>query len=56
MDVHKRFYHFIPQKIPHESTRAIRILLKIIFRWKCIRVCQNGALSVIHYSFCWNDV
>jgi len=52
----KSFTLSIPQKLPHERTRSIRILLKIILRWKCIRVCQKCALSVIRYSFSWIDV
>jgi len=43
MDVHKTFYFSTPQKNPNESTRSIRIIFEIAFRWRrCARVCQIG--------------
>ena len=55
MDIHK-VLPFLYRKNSPWKTPSIRILLKIIFRWKCIWVWQKGALSVIRYSFCWIDV
>ena len=51
MDVHKTLYRFYTtKKMPHESTRSIRIYFEIFFKWNCIRVCHKSVLSVIRYS------
>jgi len=33
---------YTAKKIPRDSTHSIRILFEIVFRWRCIRVRQNG--------------
>jgi len=55
-DVYKTFYCFYTaKKMPHESTRSIRICFEIFFKWSCagLRICDKGVLSVILYRFCW---
>jgi len=34
---------YTTKKMPHESTRSIRIYFEIFFKWSCIRVCHKGA-------------
>jgi len=61
MDVTKTLFYTIKtlstiytaKQIPRESTRSVRILFEIVFRWRYMRVCRNGGLSVFLYSFCW---
>jgi len=54
MDVHKTIYSFYTtMKMPHESTRSMRIYFEIFFKWSCIRVCHKDVLSVIRYRLCW---
>jgi len=55
-DVYKTLYCFYTtKKMPHESTRSIRIYFEIVFERSCIglRICNKGILSVILYRFCW---
>jgi len=50
MDLHKTLYPlYTTKKFPHESTRSVRIILKLysLFRWSCIRVCEKVVLFVI---------
>ena len=55
--VHKTLYLiYTAKKNLHESACSIRILFEIVFRWRCVQVCQKGVLSVIFYSFCWIGV
>jgi len=52
-DVHKKLYCFYAtKKMPHESTRSIRIHFEIFFKWSCMRICHKVVLSVIRYRFC----
>ena len=32
---------YTTKKMPHESTRSIRIYFEIFFKWSCIRVCHK---------------
>jgi len=50
-DVHKTLYCFYTtKKMPHESTRSIRIYFEIFFKWNCIRICHKGVLSVTDFA------
>jgi len=45
MGVYKTLYCvYTTKKIPHESTRSIRIYFEILFKWRCKRVCHKGVL------------
>ena len=51
-DVYKTLYCFYTtKKMPHESTRSIRIYFEIFFKWSFIglRICNKGVLSLILY-------
>jgi len=55
-DVYKTLYCFYTtKKMPHESTRSIRIYFEFFFERSCLglRICNRGVLSVILYRVCW---
>jgi len=51
MHVHKTLYCFYTtKKMPHESTRSIRIYFEIFFKWTCIQVRRVLPLSAFTVS------
>jgi len=54
-DVYKTLSCFYTtKKIPHESTRFIRIYFELFFKWSCslYEFATVGVLSFICYNFC----